>query len=64
MNSRTKRQLEGVQKWAESGGKATCLYPTGYGKSRFAIMAIQLILEKKPDLTTLIVVPTEALKNQ
>lgn len=29
-----------------------------------ALMTIELILEKKPDLTTLIVVPTEALKNQ
>lgn len=64
MNSRTKRQLEGVTKWAECGGVGTLVYPTGAGKTRTAIMAIQLILEKKPDLTTLIIVPTEALKNQ
>ena len=62
--SRDERQAQSVHKWLENKGKGCLECCTGYGKSRCAIMAIQKVLTKYPQLRVLIVVPTELLKNQ
>ena len=61
---RTERQKLGIRRWLEAGGKGTLAWCTGTGKTFGTIMAIKLLLKKKPDATVLISVPTEVLKEQ
>jgi len=62
--SRDERQLEAIKKWIANKGNASIVAGTGFGKTYVALKIIKLLKEKKPDLNTLVVVPTEALKNQ
>jgi len=62
--TRTERQREGVRKWIKSGGRASLVYATGFGKTRVACMIIQSFLKHNPDARVLISVPTEVLKTQ
>lgn len=48
----------------KAGGCASCLFPTGFGKTRVALDIIDLLVKKNSDLSVLIVVPTEILKEQ
>ncbi len=64
MITRTERQLTGVKKWFQSGGQATLIYCTGFGKTRTALEVIKILYQKKKDLTVLVTVPTEVLKKQ
>lgn len=61
---RTERQKLGIKRWLEAGAIGTLEYGTGVGKTRTAIMAIQLLLRKNPEASILISVPTNYLKNQ
>lgn len=61
---RSERQKEGIRKWIKSGGKATCVYPTGFGKTRVALELIKLLSSRFPRIKVLVVVPTTALKQQ
>lgn len=61
---RTERQKLGIRRWLDAGGKGTLSWCTGAGKTRATMMAIQLLLKKKPDAQILISVPTEVLKEQ
>ena len=61
---RTERQKLCIKRWVKSGGKGSLICATGFGKSRIALTIIQSLVVKNPDLSVLIVVPTEALKVQ
>lgn len=62
--TRDERQDESVQKWLQAKGKGTVVAATGVGKTRIAIKCIQRIRNKYPNMSVLILVPTELLKNQ
>ena len=64
VSSRTERQLEIVQKFADYKGKGTLLAATGFGKTFTAIMVILRLLKVRPKGSIIIVVPTINLKNQ
>ena len=62
--TRTERQQEAVKKWLNNKGKGSFEFPTGFGKTRSALIAFKAVLKKYPSLRILIVVPTETLKTQ
>jgi superfamily II DNA or RNA helicase len=62
--NRLKRQNLGVTKWIESGCYGIGTYATGFGKSILAILAIQRMQIKDPQRNTIIVVPTDYLREQ
>ena len=61
---RTERQRLGIKRWLSASGRGTCVYFTGFGKTRVALDTIELLTNKTPNLSVLVVVPTEVLKNQ
>jgi len=61
---KTERQKLGIKKWQQSGGRATLMYCTGFGKTNSALILIKSFLAKNPDKIIKIIVPTEYLKNQ
>ena len=62
--TRTERQKESIRKWIANKGKGTVVAGTGVGKTHIALMTIQALLKKYPNLRILVVVPTETLKRQ
>ena len=62
--TRTERQKEAIKRWINAKGKGTIIGSTGFGKTRIALMTIQGLLKKYPQMRILVVVPTETLKNQ
>lgn len=62
--TRDEKQLECVKAWVNTKGRASVIASTGFGKTRIAIMAMKLLLNKKPDLRVIVVVPTEPLQIQ
>ena len=62
--TRTERQQEAIKKWIVNKGKGTVVAGTGVGKTHIALMTIQKLVNKRPDLRVLVVVPTETLKKQ
>jgi len=62
--TRDERQEESVKKWLQAKGKASVVAATGVGKTRIAIKCIQRVRSKYPNISVLILVPTELLKNQ
>lgn len=62
--TRDDRQKLSCQRWVKAGGKASIVASTGYGKTRCAIMIIQSLYKRNPQLNVLIAVPTEVLKEQ
>lgn len=61
---RTERQKLGIKRWLSASGSGTCVYCTGFGKTKVALDIIELLSKKTPELSVLIVVPTEVLKEQ
>lgn len=64
MVDRTERQLLGIKKWIDSKCVGSCLYPTGFGKTRTALTAVKRFLSRNPTKQVLVVVPTDYLKEQ
>ena len=62
--TRDQRQLLSKKAWFESKGRGTIVASTGFGKTRVALNCLSDINAKYPGKRFLIVVPTEALKNQ
>lgn len=62
--SRDARQDLGIEKWKAAKGRATCLYPTGFGKTRVAMKIITRMIDKKKDAKMIVIVPTDNLKEQ
>lgn len=61
---RTSRQLEGLRKWKANEFKGIAQYPTGFGKTYTAILAIRGMIKKAGIKSVLVVVPTIELKKQ
>lgn len=62
--TRDERQEECKRAWLSHKGKGTIEACTGFGKTRCATNCLQAVMSKYPNLRTLVVVPTELLKNQ
>lgn len=62
--TRDERQEESVRKWLQNKGKGTIVATTGVGKTRIAIKCIKKVRSKYHNLSVLILVPTDLLKNQ
>jgi superfamily II DNA or RNA helicase len=61
---RTARQILGLKRWKESNFCGIAEYPTGFGKTYTAIMAIKGMVPRAGITSCLIVVPTLELKSQ
>lgn len=61
---RTERQKECLNRWIKSGGKGSLECCTGFGKTRTALNLIDAFTTKNPEAQTLVVVPTQILKDQ
>jgi len=61
---RTSRQLEGLKKWRANEFRGIAQYPTGFGKTYTAILAIRGMIKKAGIKSVLVVVPTIELKKQ
>lgn len=62
--TRTERQIQALKKWKEHKCRSTIVAPTGVGKTRIALTAIQRVVEKNPTAKIVIIVPTSALQKQ
>ena len=62
--TRDERQDECKRAWLSNKGRGTIEACTGFGKTRCAINCMKAVLSKYPTIRTLVVVPTELLKNQ
>jgi len=62
--SRDERQDLCIDNWKKVGGRGTILAATGFGKTRIALKVIKRLIEKKPDASILVIVPTDYLKGQ
>lgn len=61
---RTTRQILGLKKWRENNFCGIAEYPTGFGKTYTAIMAIKGMVPRAGITSCLVVVPTIELKSQ
>ena len=64
MITRDERQKQCLAKWLKSGGAATVVACTGFGKTRVALNLISAFVKRNGESSSLIVVPTEPLKEQ
>lgn len=64
MITRDERQKECLKNWLKFKGAATIVACTGFGKTRIALNLIEAFVKRNEDSSALIIVPTEALKNQ
>ena len=64
MVTRDERQKTCLKKWLNSGGAATVVACTGFGKTRVALNLIAAFAKRNDDASALIVVPTDVLKEQ
>lgn len=62
--NRTERQKLGIKRWIEAGGHGILAYGTGVGKTYTSIMLIQSMYKRNPNLSVLVIVPTDVLKEQ
>lgn len=62
--TRDERQALCVRRWLENKGKGIVCAATGFGKTNVAMLVIQKLLTIKPDLSILVVVPSQPLKEQ
>lgn len=62
--TRDERQEQCRKAWIMHKGIGTIEACTGFGKTRTAINCIKCVMSKYPNLKTLVVVPTDLLKNQ
>lgn len=62
--TRDEKQYDAVRKWIKAGGRGIFSHPTGFGKTRCALMAIKSFMSKNKDKLIRVIVPTEYLKEQ
>lgn len=62
--TRDERQEESIRKWLKAGGHNTIVAATGVGKTFIAMKIITKLRSKYPNISVLVLVPTEILKNQ
>lgn len=59
-----KRQNQIIDKWLKNKACGTLQATTGFGKTFVALLVIKKMNERKPERTSLVVVPTQYLKTQ
>ena len=62
--TRDERQEESLKAWLRNKGRGCVEGCTGYGKTRIGLNAIERVRNKYPDLSVIVVVPTDVLKGQ
>ena len=62
--TRDERQAESLRAWLNNKGKGCVEGCTGYGKTRIGLNAIETIRKRYPDLSVIVVVPTDVLRGQ
>jgi superfamily II DNA or RNA helicase len=62
--TRDERQDQAIHNWVKAKGHGTIVAATAFGKTRTAIKVIQRLRTKKPELSVIVAVPTEVLKDQ
>lgn len=62
--TRTERQNLGIDRWRDSGGRGSLVWPTGCGKTRGALAAIDRVTSRNPNLIIRVIVPTKVLQDQ
>lgn len=62
--TRDERQEESLKAWLRNKGKGCIEAATGYGKTNIGLNAIERVRTKYPNLSVLVVVPTDVLKQQ
>lgn len=62
--TRDERQEESLKAWLRNKGRGCVEGCTGYGKTRIGLNAIERVRTKYPNLSVIVVVPTDVLKGQ
>lgn len=62
--TRDERQEESLRAWLNNKGRGCVEGCTGYGKTRIGLNAIETVRKRYPELSVIVVVPTDVLRNQ
>ena len=62
--TRHERQEESLRAWLKNKGRGCVEGCTGYGKTRIGLNAIETVRKRYPELSVIVVVPTDVLRNQ
>jgi superfamily II DNA or RNA helicase len=62
--TRDERQEENLRAWLKNKGRGCVEGCTGYGKTRIGLNAIETVRKRYPELSVIVVVPTDVLRNQ
>ena len=62
--TRDERQEESLKAWLNNKGRGCVEGCTGYGKTRIGLNAIETVRKRYPELSVIVVVPTDVLRNQ
>jgi superfamily II DNA or RNA helicase len=62
--TRDERQEESLKAWLQNKGKGCIEGCTGYGKTRIGLNAIETVRKRYPELSVIVVVPTDVLRTQ
>lgn len=62
--TRDERQAESLRAWLKNKGRGCVEGCTGYGKTRIGLNAIETVRKRYPELSVIVVVPTDVLRNQ
>ena len=62
--TRDERQEESLKAWLKNKGRGCVEGCTGYGKTRIGLNAIETVRKRYPELSVIVVVPTDVLRNQ
>lgn len=62
--TRDERQEESLRAWLSNKGRGCVEGCTGYGKTRIGLNAIETVRKRYPELSVIVVVPTDVLRNQ
>lgn len=62
--TRDERQEESLKAWLRNKGRGCVEGCTGYGKTRIGLNAIERVMTKYPNLSVIVVVPTDVLRGQ
>lgn len=62
--TRDERQEESLRAWLNNKGRGCIEGCTGYGKTRIGLNAIETVRKRYPELSVIVVVPTDVLRTQ
>jgi superfamily II DNA or RNA helicase len=61
--TRDERQEESLKAWLRNKGRGCVEGCTGYGKTRIGLNAIERVMTKYPNLSVIVVVPTDVYED-